>query len=381
MKPGSSQLCVEVLGIRFVISWGRGLTAEQQQRMAAAWARCASADLPVLPPAPPEPTDALPFSVSVAYTSRSSDGGALALQAASFEVLAESLTSRLTLAAILENAGRLTMLHACGVASPETGGVVALVAKSGTGKTTAASVLAKTYGYVSDETVAIGPCGEVIPYPKPLSLKQNSGGPKLQVGADQLGLQPAPPKLFIQSIVLLNRVDRPTDPILRRLPLADGLLALMPELSSQTEMDQPLQSLCRLIERAGGVWQVTYSEAADLPKAVEPLFQNNGYAKTEWNAPGSEATAGDIPDGWLRRVTPKDAVRVDGDLLVMLESEIVRLGGVGPTLWEAAAGAVPLQELTEEVGRVHGRHEGYRTAVAVAAGQLVGKSVLEQGGQ
>ena len=65
----------------------------------------------------------------------------------------------------------------------------------------------------------------------------------------------------------------------------------------------------------------------------------------------------------------------------MLESEIVRLSGIGPAIWEAAANAVPLDQLAEEVGRVHGRHEGYRAAVAAAAGQLIAKSVLEQGGE
>ncbi|PNH85234.1 ATP-binding protein [Arthrobacter sp. AFG20] len=382
-------LCVDVLGTRFVISWGHAVTAEQWQRMATAWERCAGAGVPMIPPAPMEPTETLPFSASVAYLSQAYDGGTLALQAASFEALAENLTSRLTLAAILENAGRLIMLHACGVASPESGGVMALVAKSGTGKTTAASVLARTYGYVSDETVAIGPEGEVVPYPKPLSVKQGPGAPKKQLGPGELGLLPALPKMFIQSIVLLDRVDRPgrsgmqdrpVAPVLRQLPLADGLLALVPELSSQSEMDEPLQSLCRLIESVGGIWQVTYSEAADLPQALEPLFRSDGPVKAAWEAPGLNGAPGAIPDGWVRRVTPRDAVKVDDDLLVMLDSEIVRLGGVGPAIWEAAAGAMSLEQLAEEVGRVHGRDEGYRTAVAAAVGQLVEKSILEQGG-
>lgn len=65
----------------------------------------------------------------------------------------------------------------------------------------------------------------------------------------------------------------------------------------------------------------------------------------------------------------------------MLDSEIVRLGGVGPAIWEATAGAVPLEQLAEAVGRVHGRQEGYRTTIAAAAGQLVAKSLLEQGGE
>jgi hypothetical protein len=180
--------------------------------------------------------------------------------------------------------------------------------------------------------------------------------------------------------------------------LADGLLALIPDSSSQAEIDEPLQSLCRLIDRVGGVWQVTYSEAGDLPAALAPLFRKQRRSKPVWEActrpahahPAGPAIAtpapeepesGAIPDGWIRRVEPKDAVAVDGDLLVMLEAEIVRLSGIGPAIWEATASAVPLDRLTEQIGDVHGRPEDYRAAVAAATGQLIAKAVLEQGGE
>ncbi|PNI07367.1 hypothetical protein CXX84_17375 [Arthrobacter sp. AFG7.2] len=306
------------------------------------------------------------------------------LQAASFEELAENLTSRLTVAAILSRAGDLTMLHACGVADPATGTVVALVAKSGTGKTTAASVLARTYGYVTDETVAIGAGGSVFPYPKPLSVKQGPGEPKRQVGPDALGLLPAPANPFIQSIVLLNRVqeDRLAAPVLERVPLADALLALIPDTSSQAEIKQPLESLCRLIDSVGGVWQVTYSEAADLPAALEPLFQTQPKAKPEWEARvAQEADSRLMPDGWVRRAAANDAVAIGDDLLVMLDSEIVRLSGIGPAIWEASASPVRPDQLTEEVAKVHGRPEGYRDAVASGIGELIAKAVLEKGRQ
>lgn len=390
LLSGGELLWIDVLGTQFAVRWGSSVTEEQQQNMRSAWARCAGSGAPLIPPLPKEPTEALPFSASVSYLSMY-DGGTFVVQAASFEELAENVTSRVTVAAILENAGELMMLHACAVASPVTGAVVALVAKSGTGKTTAASVLAGTYGYVSDETVAIGPDGSVVPYPKPLSVKQEPGEPKHLVGPDELGLQPAPAKPFIQSIVLLDRVDaaptadpsadqqdRPA-PVLRQLPLAEALLALVPDSSSQGEIDEPLQSLCRLVDRVGGVWQVTYSEAADLPEALEPLFRKRRRSKPEWEARLAEAVSGDIPDGWIRRADPKDAVAVGDDLLVMLDAEIVRLSGFGPAIWEAAATAVPLDRLAEEVGNRHGRPEGYQAAVAAAVGQLIAQSVLEQG--
>ncbi|WP_307310503.1 hypothetical protein [Pseudarthrobacter enclensis] len=328
-----------------------------------------------------EPLYARPFTASVACTSAKREGGTFQLAAASFEELAENLTSRLTVAAILANAGELTMLHACGVADPASGAVVALVAKSGTGKTTAASVLARTYGYVTDETVAIAWDGSVVPYPKPLSVKQEAGAPKRQAAPDEFGLQPAPALPYIQSIVLLKRIQgtRQMAPVLERVPLADALLALIPESSSQAEVVDPLQSLCRLIESVGGVWQVTYSEAADLPAALEPLFRLEPAMDTEWEpAATTGVQLGQAPVGHIQRRAPRDAVAIGGELLVMLDTQIVRLSGIGPALWDACANPVSLDEITRQVGNVHGKPEGYREAIAGAVERLVATSILER---
>ncbi|MET4147137.1 hypothetical protein [Arthrobacter sp. UYCo732] len=373
-------LCLNILGVEFTVRWGRGVTGEQRKRMRSAWVRCARESAPHLPSLPREPNGSQPFSASVTYQSLRNDVGTFALQAVSFDELAENLTSRLTVAAILANAGELTMLHACGVADQVTGAVVALVAKSGTGKTTAASVLAGTYGYVTDETVAIRPDGSVVPYPKPLSLKQEYVVPKRQVGPDELGLQSAPAKPFIQSIVLLDRVEgaQRVLPTLSKVPLADALLALIPDSSSQGEIDLPLQSLCRLIDSVGGVWRVTYSEAADLPAALAPLFREQRPSKPEWEAPGLETGFTPIPAGHVRRTAAKDAVAIAGDLLVMLDKEIARLSGIGPAIWEATANAVAEDQLADEVGKVHGHPEGYRKAVSEAVQQLIAISVLEK---
>ena len=381
LARGSDLLCLNVLGQQFVVRWGRSVTWQQRVGMNSAWARCASSQEPLLPPVPVDPLPDRAFTASVTCTSKKHPAATFQLAAASFAELAENLTSQLTVAAILANAGELTMLHACGVADPATGAVVALVAKSGTGKTTAASVLARTYGYVTDETVAIAWDGSVVPYPKPLSVKHAAGGPKRQASPDEFGLQPAPAVPYIQSIVLLNRIEgaRHTAPVLERVSLGDAVLALVPESSSQAEVVDPLKSLCRLIESVGGVRQVTYSEAADLPSALEPLFRLQLTTQTEW-APAAATTVRQpqVAGGCIQRATPKDAVSIAGDLLIMLDNQIVRLSGIGPAVWEACADPVSLDGITRYVGSVHGKPEGYRETVAGAVEQLVAKSILER---
>ncbi|WP_235501354.1 hypothetical protein [Arthrobacter sp. Leaf137] len=373
---------LQVLGVEFVVRWGEEVGQGQRQSTAAAWSRCTSNVPSEDTPLPTAPATEQPFSAGVAYKAHDRRADEFELGASSFEKLAEGLTSRLTVAAILANAGRLTMLHACAVADLNTGAVVALVAKSGTGKTTAASVLGKTYGYVTDETVAIRPDGSVVPYPKPLSVKQGPGVPKLQVGPADLELQKAPPGLQLSSMVLLDRVEtaEPVTPVLRRVPLADAVMALIPDSSSQGEIDQPLQSLCRLIGSVGGVRQVTYSEATDLPEVLAPLFGKQPHNEQEWEArAGLTATAGDVPAGFIRRAGHKDAVAIEDQLLVMLGSGIVQLAGIGPAIWEAAAEPLTLHQLTEAVAKVHGVPEGYRDAVVRAMNRLISEGVLEQG--
>jgi hypothetical protein len=163
------------------------------------------------------------------------------------------------------------------------------------------------------------------------------------------------------------------------VPLADALLALIPDSSSQGEIDEPLQSLCRLIDSVGGVWRVSYSEAADLPVALAPLFQKQRQENPEWEAPDVETGSTPIPDGYIRRTAAKDAVTIGDDLLVMLDKEIVRLSGIGPTIWIATANAIAEDQLADAVGKTHGHPEGYQDAVSEAVQQLTQKSVLEQG--
>src|SRR4029450_12926385 len=106
--------------------------------------------------------------------------------------------------------GQTVMLHAAGL-SAEDGSVLALVAASGRGKTTAAVTLARHgLGYVTDETVAIRANGQVVPYPKPLSFVAggDSGGPKRQHSPDDLGMRGLPAELRLARLVVVDRVPQ-----------------------------------------------------------------------------------------------------------------------------------------------------------------------------
>ena len=392
----SSDLDISALETRFTVRWGSAVTLAQQQAMAQAWSRCIGGPLGARREAT-SGVSRLPFTASLYFDSKHPGDGVRHLGSDTFEGLAEAVTSEVTIAAILERAGELTMLHACGVADP-TGAVIALVAKSGTGKTTASSQLARTFGYITDETVAIRRDGSVVPYPKPLSVKQaTQGAAKLQVGPDELGLQVAPDNPRITAIALLDRVacGGYQVPAIERVPMMEAVLALIPDTSSQASVFQPLQSLCRLIDNVGGVFRVSYSEAADLKDSLVPLFLtdpiNIKEADKGWSPalgkPEDELATGQVaikpaeplPGGWLHRTAAVDAVAIGEDLLVLTETELIRLSGIGPIIWQSAKHPVSLQTIVGRIEAVHGLPDGYEELLDAAVDGLVNQGLLLRG--
>lgn len=388
---------LDVLGTSFTVEWGAAVTAGQRESMAEAWSRCLGVPSPSIA-AETRGTSGLPFTASLYFDSKLTNAGVRHLGSDTFEGLAEAVTSEVTVAAILERAGELTMLHACGVADPG-GAVVALVAKSGTGKTTASSQLARTFGYITDETVAIRADGTVLPYPKPLSVKQGTpGAAKLQVGPDELGLQVAPENPRIAAIALLDRVAGAEYqlPVIEPVPLVEAVLALIPDTSSQAAVVQPLQSLCRLIDSVGGVFRVSYSEAADLKDSLAPLFLTvpvNPSEAQAWSPalgelgpegeqaadPAGEKPQEPIPAGWLRRTHAVDAVEIGADLLVLTEAELTQLSGIGPVIWKSALRPVSMQTLASRIEAEHGLPEGYEALLDAAVDGLVRQGMLQRG--
>ena len=87
--------------------------------MAQAWSRCLGDPRRSVTPEAESGASGLPFTASLYFDSKLTDAGVRHLGSDTFEGLAEAVTSEVTVAAILERAGELTMLHACGVADPE----------------------------------------------------------------------------------------------------------------------------------------------------------------------------------------------------------------------------------------------------------------------
>ncbi|WP_446666169.1 hypothetical protein [Flexivirga sp. B27] len=314
------------------------------------------------------------------------------------------LASALTLAGITQAAGTRLMLHAAGVADPGTGRVAVLVAASGTGKTTAARRLCTAgFGYVTDETVSIGTDDDVLAYPKPLSVVIAGDSPhhKSQHGPDELGLPPCPADPRAALFVLLDRDgdDPGATPSLDRVPLLDGLISLIPQTSALPAMPRPLQTLAGAVRRAGGVWRLRYHDVEDatdllrdavLADPVEPSDVTAFPAPVDRSSrphpadeAASEETAPDdhepqvADDSRVVRAPYLDAIGVDAEVLVLIDTRPVRLSGLGATIWTGSAQATSVAELTARCVAEHGEHPQAGDLVRDAVRELLRHDALQ----
>lgn len=277
--------------------------------------------------------------------------------------LLERLSQRVTLAAIEAHRGRRWMLHAAGLALPD-GRVVVLVGPSGRGKTTASLHVARRFGYVSDETIAMDAEGRVFAYRKPLSIIEGSDLPKAQRAPSDLGLVALPSEpLRLAAIVLLDRQPEASDtPVVQPVDLGDALGELVAQTSFLAELDRPLEAIARLVERAGGVQRVVYREAETLGEVLAGLAAASAEGGGGWRPEWAAGTPTG-PDG-IARVEVVDAIALDDpDRLAVLRRDetgaghVSLIAGIAPTLWRAASG-VSRDVLVQAAIDAHGRPEG-----------------------
>lgn len=326
----TSQLTVEAFGAAIHVEV-TGLKADDETILRTAWSRCARA-------AGIRTSNSRSTQIRAAIDEMTPDASTLGHQ----------LSTRITLALIELVRDELLLLHACAIAHPDTGAVIALIGPSGRGKTTAAITLGRRYGYVTDETVAVGADRTVLPYPKPLSVVQPGSPIKVQVGPDALGLgEVTEGALRLEAIALLDRrADAPTEPTLSPVGLAEAIDDLVPQISYLSARPRPLLQLANLIAEIGGIRRLSYRESEQLPDIVEKVLDHRlaAHATESWSA---AETQSDASTG-IRRATVADAI-YDGHHVIVFKDDMVRvLGGIATHIWRVADG-VSLNDLTETV--------------------------------
>ncbi|HET7762435.1 MAG TPA: hypothetical protein VFL46_08755 [Phycicoccus sp.] len=279
------------------------------------------------------------------------------------------ISRAVTLASIRRRTGQCLMLHAAGLAAPD-GSTVALVAASGTGKTTAGLTLGRTLGYVSDETVAVEADLTVRAHPKPLSVVTDPRRPlvKHERSPDDLGLRPAPPDLRLVATVVLERDPDATEPVLEAIGLVEAATLVLPQTSALPSLDRPLDRLAGVLAAGHGPWRLRYAEIGDCADLVAGLAAGHAPGGTpggvawEWvdgrgrPDPGPSSAAALGPESVVRRAAFDDALVSDGSVLVLRDRVPTTLPGLAATLWRRLERPTRVPALVETATAALGPH-------------------------
>lgn len=350
---------------------------------------------------PPSLGDEDASAAPVFAISRGSEPGMVVIDGAE-QVVAEddlpyAVSRALTFASIIRRTGQCLMLHAAGVATPD-GATVALVAASGTGKTTAASRLGRRLGYVTDETVAVEDGLRVRAYPKPLSVVIDPSDPhgKSEHSPDELGLLPAPDDLRLVATVVLERTEEVEAPVLEPFALVDAATLVLPQTSALPSLDRPLARLAEVLVAGHGPWRLRYREIDDCAETVAELAGGSAPGgvpepvEWEWvdgrgsgpddpadpSAPPAPGTAVVELDTVVVRARFGDALVSDGAVLVLQDSLPTTLPGLAARAWLAADAPTSVARLVEEAEEGLGSHPEAEHLVLGAVRSLVERGVL-----
>lgn len=313
------------------------------------------------------------------------------------------LVSRMfTLAGLRHRTGQCLLLHALGLSGP-TGSVVALVGRSGMGKTTGAARLGTSLGYVTDETVVIEPDLTVRPYPKPLSIIIDEENPyaKAEHSPDELGLLRAPDDLRLGTIVVLERDPDTTSPVLEAITIIDAALDVLPQTSALPRLENPLDRLARALVGSGGPYRLRYAEISECRDLVTSLTapdpERDALAATWQHLPGpgtepghaaydtldptehvaDEADVPEVgPDTIVMRSPWDDAISSDGEVLILRGHTPIHLGGIGAALWLAAGGERTVESLHDDVVAAVGPHPDSVELVLAAVARMLSQRAL-----
>ncbi len=328
----SREIGLWALGVPVLVRMGGSCADELAETVRVAWERCLAPSTRAEGSADPVVIEALLDSDPGAVDAARRRG---ALASSDLGTLLEALSPAVTMAAITRMRERLLMLHAAALADPMTGATVLLVGASGAGKTTAAEILGRQLGYLSDETAGLRPDNSVVAYPKPLSVRRDQSAPKEQVAPGALGLLRPPAACHVVGLLLLQR-----DPHLDGAAVTEDvpILHALVELAVQSSyLAQPAETAAP----TGG------SGRGRGRRASRPLPRGGGPDPGGAAAPGATMRVRRLPclDEYVDG--DESAVMVGDQVIVLsaLATALLALIGEGET--ETAALA---QQLTERYG-------------------------------
>lgn len=363
-----NQLNVRVIGRDFSVALPHDSDDARRAHLHSAWQRCV--------PTESVDRDAIAIDCSRGFSSDSPESA--------WQNLGDRVATAITTEVLRVGVGEYLLFHAAGVATKD-GDVLVLCAGPGTGKTTASAVLAKHFGYVSDEMIAVDPeSGEVSPYPKPLQvIVPGSGSRKDLVGPDDLKLLHPPQTLRLRQLFILDRERDPAEsfaPTIEPIDVPLALELLISQISSLYLLPTPLQLLCRYLADSAGPLVIRYAEADTLPALLADWLEEERPDRAPaftWSPSDTSGAPLDAPSGSrFQRRAPLDAVQLDDALAILIHSEFFVLAGIGTTIWNATAEPATVDDVLARVVAEHGAHDDAAAIVSSVLQNFVHQGIL-----
>ncbi|GAB2537669.1 hypothetical protein [Brachybacterium huguangmaarense] len=301
---------------------------------------------------------------------------------------AYAVSGAVTREVIAAHVGERLLLHAGAIAHPSLGTVV-LVGESGTGKSTATTLLAREGAYLTDELTILDPRSlAVTAFPKPISRVDPGDGPRRKrdhaLAADGLVVADAAPAP--ERVVLLAR-RRGDDAsahagaagTVRRVPLAEAVPRLVAQSSSVWELPDGLGVIVRLLEGAGGAVEVAYTEAAELPALLADLPP--ALPEEHESVDGTLVEAAEPGPGEIARAPFASALRLEAAVVVLRSGAVVSVQGIGAVVMSLLldAGAVTPAVLEEALVAEIGEHPESARILADVLDELVRQELAVRG--
>jgi hypothetical protein len=138
------------------------------------------------------------------------------------------------------------------------------------------------------------------------------------------------------------------------LSTADGILAVVPELSGLSSHPAPLVALARISRLVGGFERLSYTNAVDIdPCAGPPTSTPLGADELAFVLPARRRP--DSAGAGLVQAPTDDAIEVSGMVLVAQRGRVTALSGIARTLWLETARPLPEDVLLGLLRKIHGR--------------------------
>ncbi|QRZ61300.1 hypothetical protein [Rothia sp. ZJ932] len=317
-------------------------------------------------------------------------GRLLFMRYSSDEQVMESLVSQITITMIMTLVGKYQMFHAAALGDPETGRALALVAESGTGKTTASRFLGQHLTYLTDETVIVDADYSVVPYLKPLSVIVDPARPKEQISPARADLKiPSSEQSFtLTQLVILARDKSENHVVPRLVPvdMVDALLTITGQTSGVAATEHGVEKLIELINDCGGALRLEYSEIEEALPLVQGLLR--GGRAAELVQPPVEveiayAQRGPAAAHLLWRGPGSSAYRVDERVLLMRGDKLSEVSFFAGDIWfelEKPLETAKLRQRLEELYDTEIPAEAFEHNITELMNLgVIGRGVLDSG--